>query len=95
MAYVRLDFPGTETGTISADCAGYCQARARIPLGVIDQVHAHLVERMQKHIPHAAHWLGRHVKLVDGTGVSMPDTPETRSAGLRPPAKNPGAVFPR
>ena len=47
IAHVRRDGPGAETGTISTDCAGYCPARARIPLGVIDQVHAHLVERTQ------------------------------------------------
>ena len=94
MAYVRLDSPGAGNGTISADCAGYCQARARIPLGVIDQVHAHLVERMQKHIPHAAHWHGRHVKLVDGTGVSMPDTPENQERWPQTAGQKPGCGFP-
>jgi hypothetical protein len=94
MAYVRLDSPGAENGTISADCAGYCQGRARIPLGVIDQVHAHLVERMKKHIPHAAHWHGRRVKLVDGTGVCMPDTPENKERWPQTAGQKPGCGFP-
>ena len=53
----------------------YCKARGRLPTQLVlqlqNQVGRHLVER----IPQAWRCRGRSVKLLDGTTVSMPDTP--------------------
>lgn len=94
MAYRRRKTPGAKKGEMSPNTAAYCTARAKIPLKVIDQIGEHLVERMQKNIPHGGLWHGRHVKLVDGTGVSMPDTPENQKRWPQSSSQKPGCGFP-
>ena len=39
-------------------------------------------------------WRGRSVKLVDGTGISMPDTPENQERYPQPRTQAPGVGFP-
>src|SRR5204863_4744799 len=39
-------------------------------------------------------WHGRRVKLVDGTTVTMPDTPENQAAYPQQSAQQPGLGFP-
>jgi hypothetical protein len=39
-------------------------------------------------------WRGRTVKLVDGTGISMPDTPENQEHYPQPSTQAPGVGFP-
>jgi hypothetical protein len=39
-------------------------------------------------------WRGRTVKLVDGTGISMPDTPENQQRYPQPSTQAPGVGFP-
>jgi hypothetical protein len=94
MAYLRRKSPRTQSGAMSPDTAAYCKARARIPLDVIEEINAHLVERMQRNAPHDALWHGRHVKLVDGTGVSMPDTPENQARWPQSSSQKRGCGFP-
>lgn len=94
MAHLRRENPRTQIGAISGDTSAYCQARARLPLEVISDINAHLVERLQKNIPSACLWHGRHVKLVDGTGVSMPDTPQNQARWPQSSSQKPGCGFP-
>lgn len=93
MALVRRKFPRAED-SMSPCTSAYCQARARIPLKTMDQINGHLVDHLQSRIPEKDLWHGRHVRLVDGTGVSMPDTPANQA--LWPQSKNqkPGCGFP-
>lgn len=39
-------------------------------------------------------WCGRHVKLVDGSTVTMPDTPENQKAYPQPSTQAAGCGFP-
>jgi hypothetical protein len=39
-------------------------------------------------------WRGRAVKLADGTGISMPDTPENQASYPQPSSQAPGVGFP-
>src|SRR5690606_28295289 len=39
-------------------------------------------------------WRGRPVKLLDGTGISMPDTSENQAAFPQPSTQTPGVGFP-
>ena len=94
MAFLRRKAPRDQTGSMSPDTSAYCQARAKIPLQVIDQISAHLVERMQKNIPAGGLWHGRRVKLVDGTGVSMPDTAANQGRWPQSTSQKPGCGFP-
>ena len=63
---------------VSTETTSYCDARIRLPEGIVWE----LVRRTGRSIHDRADpsWLfhGRPVKIVDGSTVSMPDTPPTR-----------------
>ncbi|MFH1312533.1 MAG: IS4 family transposase [Candidatus Eisenbacteria bacterium] len=66
--------------TASPNTAAYCKARARLILTDIDAVLHQSAERIQ-HLYAPEHlWYGRRVKIIDGTGLSMPDTQANREA---------------
>jgi hypothetical protein len=74
--------------------AGYCRARARLPQRELDATHAGLVGRIR-----AAHlarglWYGRVVKVVDGSGLSMPDTAPNQKRYPQPKGAKKGCGFP-
>src|SRR3954469_23746649 len=60
----------------SANTGSYCKARARLPEGLLARLTRETGRRVQDEAPPAWRWEGRTVKVVDGTTVSMPDTPE-------------------
>ena len=76
--------------------SAYCQARARLPLAVIQSLltrvcDAALVATRQSNYL----WLGRHrVFHIDGSTFSMPDTPELCKAFGLPYGPKPGCGFP-
>jgi hypothetical protein len=72
----------------------YCKARKRLPLAVIRGLFYRAVEDVDRHIPEDWLWKGRRVQLVDGTTVSMPDTPDNQRAFPQPRAQKPGLGFP-
>src|SRR5215203_5158331 len=74
----------------------YCQARARLPLGVIQSLLHETVEAALPRAGKAPHlWLGRHRTFhVDGSTFSMPDTPELRGAFGSAAGQEPGCGFP-
>ncbi len=94
MAYTRRKFPCQKRKLMSSDTSAYCQARAKLPLDVMDQVNTHLVERLQKHIPIDRLWHGRHVRVVDGTGISMPDTEANQASWPQSKSQKSGCGFP-
>jgi hypothetical protein len=81
-------------GAVSGRTAGYCRARQRLRQEDIDQTHERLCRKIRReHAPRGT-WFGRSVKVVDGSGLSMPDTAENQR--LYPQAKGakPGCGFP-
>lgn len=94
MALTRRKFPSGNASPMSPKTAAYCKARAKIPLDVMERINAHLVDRMQNHIPHDGLWHGRRVKLADGTGLSMPDTPANQARWPQSKSQKPGCGFP-
>ena len=66
------------------------QARRQRVSGVAVQVG----QQLEGAVPPAWLWKGQHVYLVDGTTVSLPDTPENQQAFPQPPAQKPGLGFP-
>ncbi len=78
---------------ISSNTGGYCQARARLPLHDVHLVHERLVERIKEEFPSQS-WRGRSVNVVDGSSVSMPDTPENQRCYPQPPSQKYGCGFP-
>ena len=85
---------GSNSTPMSGNNAAYCQARAKLPLEVLDQIHEHLVHRLQSRIPSKSLWHGRPVRLVDATGISMPDTPENQALWPQSKGQKPGCGFP-
>jgi hypothetical protein len=50
---------------------------------------------VERHVLKNERWLeGREVKIIDGTGVSMPDTPENQAIWPQPDGQKPGCGFP-
>jgi hypothetical protein len=74
----------------------YCQARARLPLGVIQSLLTRVCDAALPATRQSSYlWLGRHrVFHVDGSTFSMPDTPELRKAFGLPHGPKPGCGFP-
>ena len=79
---------------VSTETTSYCQARRRLPESVI----WNLLRRTGQSIQETAKssWLfhGRTVKIVDGSTVIMPDTPENQKAYPQAKTQAPGLGFP-
>lgn len=70
----------------STETTSYCEARQRLPVELVKQLVRGVGRESAAEAPPEWRWKGRHVKLVDGTTVTMPDTPENRAA--YPPRRN-------
>ena len=79
---------------VSPDTASYCEARSRLPEGVFWDLVRETGRAIHRHAK--ASWLfrGRPVKVVDGSTVSMPDTPENQAAYPQAKTQKPGIGFP-
>ena len=78
----------------SAETGSYCKARQRPPLGVVSRLVRRTAATLEQRAPKSWLWKGREVLLVDGTTVSMPDTPENQEAFPQPRSQAPGLGFP-
>jgi hypothetical protein len=72
----------------------YCQARARLPLPQLKSTHQHLADKLTAQNTSEDRWLGRRVKVIDGTGLSMPDTAANQKVWPQPSTQKPGCGFP-
>lgn len=78
----------------SSNTGAYCRARAKLPEKLIQRLTTDVAEGCERQVPEGWLWHGRHVKLVDGTTVSMPDTPENQAAYPQNSAQKEGLGFP-
>ncbi len=62
----------------SGNTGAYCRARAKLPEPVIRRLTLRMAKGCEEAVPSSWLWHGRHVKLVDGTTVSRPDTQASR-----------------
>jgi hypothetical protein len=62
----------------SPDTGAYCKARQRLPEKAIADLVRHTGRQLVDQAPAGWLWKGRHVKIVDGSSTSMPDTPENQ-----------------
>ena len=74
--------------------AGYCMARARLPLGRLVGVFEKLGEWFAARASRDHLWCARNVQVIDGTGVSMPDTAANRKRWSYAPNQKTGCGFP-
>lgn len=78
-----------------ANTGGYSQARQRLPLEMVKTLAVSTGEMLSGQSPSRWCWRGRRVKLVDGTGVSMPDTVSNRACYPQPAGQAPGVGYPQ
>lgn len=72
----------------------YCRARGRLPLPVIEHLTFDVAVRCEAQVPEKWLWKGRHVKLADGTTVTMPDTEKNQEAFPQQSCQKEGLGFP-
>ena len=81
-------------GVQSVRTGAYCRARQRLPVPMLTGL-THAVGRLLSARAKARwRWRGRPVKLVDGTGISMPDTPQNQAHYRQPSSQADGVGFP-
>jgi hypothetical protein len=78
----------------SPDATAYCQARIRLPEALLPRLAEQASERMRELVTSDTGWLGHRVWMVDGSNVSMPDTPALQAAFPQPSGQKPGCGFP-
>jgi hypothetical protein len=78
----------------SPNTGSYCKARARLPEAVVACLAQEVGQQLSRSVP--VHWLwkGRTVKLVDGSTVSMPDTPANQEEYPQQTQQQRGLGFP-
>jgi hypothetical protein len=72
--------------------SGYCQARAALSLAWLESLFASINRWFTPRVH--GQWRGRTVRLIDGTGFSMPDTLQNRRRWDYPAGTKPGCAFP-
>jgi hypothetical protein len=78
----------------SARTGSYCKARGRLPEKVLARLVRHTGGELHARAEGPWLWKGRSVKLVDGSTVSMPDTPANQRDYPQPPNQKTGLGFP-
>jgi hypothetical protein len=79
----------------SCHTGAYCQARKRLPLEMVSKLTRSTGDRISSSTSEHWLWQGREVRLVDGTTISLPDTPENQAAFPQPASQEPGLGFPQ
>ncbi len=78
----------------SADTGAYCTARADLPEEALHRLVRETGQQIDEQSPQAWLWHGRKVRVVDGSTVTMPDTPENQAAYPQLKTQKPGCGFP-
>lgn len=63
----------------SINTGAYCKARERLPIGMVEALSQHVAKQLRARSLASWSWRGRSIKLVDGTGILMPDTPANQA----------------
>jgi hypothetical protein len=78
----------------SANTAAYTKARSRLPEIVIANLAKENAEQLEKQVPSHWLWRERNIKLIDGSTLFMPDTPENQATYPQSKSQKPGLGFP-
>jgi hypothetical protein len=73
--------------------SAYCKARKRLPIKLLEKLVDRFAGKLDKPAE-VALWRGHRVLIVDGSGVSMPDTFELQAHFGQPGNQKPGCGFP-
>lgn len=84
-----------ELGSVKAGTSAYCQARGRLPLDLLQRLRHAVAAQAEKLVPQAeSRWFGLWPKVIDGTTVTLPDTPKNQRAYPQSRAQKAGCGFP-
>lgn len=78
----------------AAGTGAYCKARAKLSEGLLRRLTRDVGRQLEAETPTAWRCRGRRVVLVDGSTLSMPDTPENQAAYPQSRSQAPGVGFP-
>ncbi|MFH0794984.1 MAG: IS4 family transposase [bacterium] len=72
----------------------YCQARALLPLERLETIEQDVIRHANNGVAQKDLWCGREVQIVDGTTLTMPDTPANQKAYPQQSCQKKGCGFP-
>jgi putative transposase len=72
----------------------YCRARAQLPESLFTRLIRQIADGCEARLPAGQLWQARHVKFVDGTTLSMPDTQANQVVYPQQSQQQPGLGFP-
>ena len=78
----------------STATGGYCKARARLPVDMVRDLTRFTGQLIDQKVCDKWRWQGRRVRIVDGTTVTLPDTPENQKRYPQLSSQKPGLGFP-
>lgn len=82
------------TALPSSSTAAYCQARDKLPTSSLQSILRHTSRQLQT-MTDIKCFFKRRIVVVDGTGVSMPDTEKNQSMWPQQKSQTPGCGFPQ
>jgi hypothetical protein len=77
-----------------AGTGAYCKARAKLTEPFLRRLACDVGRQVEDQAPDAWRWRGRRVVLVDGSTLSMPDTPDNQRVYPQSRSQRPGVGFP-
>jgi hypothetical protein len=77
---------------VDESTSAFCQARARLPLDILQRVRQSAADHAEKLI--SKPWHGWRPKVVDGTTLSLNDTPSNQATYPQSANQSPGCGFP-
>ena len=78
----------------SSDDSAYCQARGKLDRDRLMEIHHSVAGAHQQAFRNAWLWQARQVRVVDGTGIRLPDTAENQKTFPQPSEQRKGCGFP-
>jgi hypothetical protein len=78
----------------SAETGAYCTARNDLPEEVLHELTRDTGKRVEDESPETWLWHGRKVRVVDGSTITMADTPANQAAYPQQKSQAPGCGFP-
>lgn len=79
---------------VDEQTGGYCQARAHLPQALLEKALTASARTAQQRTPPAPLLGQRSFKVVDGSGLRLPDTPAHQQRFPQPTSQKPGCGFP-
>jgi len=78
----------------STKTGGYCRARKRLPEEMVSELTRYLGTMIDEQTIELWRWKKRRVRIVDGTTVTMPDTPSNQAIYPQQKGQREGVGFP-